>query len=612
MLPCFFFFSAVCAICGCQPTTDQPSRNVSSPYSPSGEKHAPKEVEASVQDLLAFENDGSVQSASGLEFIDVAEKSGISFSRYSDVVPGRFFLPEVMGGGVGWIDLDLDGQRDLYAVNGSPIWQESASTNAEHQSRIFRQHLSRFIDVTSAAEVGNGRYGQGCAVGDFDSDGFPDLYVTNFGRNLLLKNVGDGTFIDVTDEAVVAGNEWSTSAVWFDANSDGLNDLYVTNYVELNRDNHKVCQYQSGDGYCGPGAWNGIADRLYLNRGDGHFTEQLSNHWGASTAEAKGLAVAAVDFDGDRIPEVYVGNDMMPNFLFKRRTSADASSENGIYENVASSAGCAVSNEGMNEASMGVACADFDGNGLVDIFLTHYFESKNTLYRNLGQLLFEDASRQTRVAATSFDKLGFGTVAFDANLDGSADLLIANGHVLGPNHHPNEMTAQILINNGSGVFTDVSSNCGPYFSELCLGRGAAGADIDDDGRVDIAVSHLDRPLTLLQNLSKPSQHYIGIELLPLDRCHPVGAVVTVHSRHGSKSISVMAGGSYLSANDVRLVAVTGPQADPVSVSVLWPSGVTRDYHDLLPDRYWKLSEPGDAVCGTLRSGERQAGVVGHD
>jgi hypothetical protein len=553
---------------------------------------------STLEDLLSFDDPAS--NASGMsvpQFRDVAEVMGVRFRRFNDEVQGRFFLPEVMGGGIGWIDVDHDGRFELYATNGCPLWDEYDRSDSAYQNRLFRNLDRKFNDITSVSGTGDVGYGHGCAVGDMNADGFVDLYVTNFGRNTLLQSNGDGTYHDNTSESGVECNTWSTSAVWFDANSDRLNDLYVTNYLHMTRENHQTCNYGSGEGYCGPGGWDGVADVLYLNVGDGTFREQSGDAWGVPATGAKGLAVATVDFDDDRIPEVYVGNDMMPNFLLRRKTDTAMSSHGGIYENIASIAGCAVSYEGMNEASMGIACSDFDTDGRVDIFLTHYYESKNTLYRNLGNLLFEDASRQSRIAASSFDKLGFGTVSFDSNRDGADDIFVANGHVLGPNHFPNEMTAQILLNDGSGTFTDVSASCGPYFEMMCLGRGAAGCDFDNDGLLDVAVSHLDQQLSLLHNDTNPVGQYLGIELLSQDRCHPVGARIRVQSAQIDRTISVIGGGSYLSANDPRLLVAVGPTPEPLNVVMEWPSGRSVQYENLTSGRYWTLTERGEAVSG---------------
>jgi hypothetical protein len=585
---------------GCS-SSDPEADRLSQDATPSHEELQHKAPHSTLEDLLRFDDPArDVSALPTPQFRDVAEDVGVNFRRFNDEVKGRYFLPEVMGGGIGWIDVDHDGRFELYAINGCPLWDEYSPADSTYQNRLFRNLGQKFQDITSVSGTGDVGYGQGCAVGDLNADGFSDLYVTNFGRNALLQSNGDGTYQDNTQQAGVDCHNWSTSAVWFDANSDGLNDLYVTNYLQMTRENHRSCNYGSGEGYCGPGGWDGVSDVLYLNAGDGTFHEQSGDDWGIPANGAKGLAVAVVDFDDDQIPEVYVGNDMMPNFLLRRKARIENPSHDGIYENIANIAGCAVSFEGMNEASMGVACSDFDRDGLVDIFLTHYFESKNTLYRNLGNMLFEDASRQTRIAATSFDKLGFGTVSFDSNRDGADDIFIANGHVLGPNHSPNEMTAQLLLNDGSGVFTDVSVSCGPYFEKLCLGRGAAGCDFDNDGLLDIAVSHLDQQLALLRNDTEPSGHYLGIQLHAKNRCHPVGARIRVRSSQIDRTVSVIGGGSYLSANDPRLLIAVGPTPEPLNVTIEWPSGTSIQYENLIPGRYWALTEQGKAVSGERR------------
>lgn len=531
-------------------------------------------------------------------FRNVASDPAVNlhFMRFSDAVPGRYFLPEVMGGGVAWVDIDCDGMLDLYAINGRPLW-DTQSTSQSYTDRMYRNTPRGFIDITFVSGTSDSYYGQGCAVGDFNSDGFHDLYITNYGRNTLLCANGDGTFRDVTIQAEVGCEAWSSSAVWLDANLDGFADLYTVNYVNATRENHKSCDYVGIEGYCGPAAWDAVDDILYLNSGDGHFVTAKSIADNIVAANGKGLAVVAADFDGDAVAEIYVANDMTPNFLLKFVRHND-SFNSPLYREVAATSGCAVSFDGRNEASMGVACSDFDGDGLVDIFLTHFYESKNTLYRNLGSLLFEDASRQSRIAATSFDKLGFGAVAFDANLDGSDDIFIANGHVLGPNLEPNEMSPQLLLNDGKGTFSDVSSAIGGYFADRYLGRGVAGGDFDNDGRLDIAVSHLDVPLALLHNETPLENHFIGLKLLARDRCHPAGGRVVITSAGSSRVIPVVAGGSYLSSNDPRLLIGLGSNAGPVDVEVQWSPNHSTLYENLQIERYWVLPETRGAVSGT--------------
>lgn len=526
-------------------------------------------------------------------FVSVAAEAGIDFTFYSDTVPGRFFLPEVMGGGAAWLDVDQDGRLDLYLMNGCRLPTDPEQT--EHVNRLYLGRADgRFADATALAGADHNGYGQGCGAGDFDADGFPDLYLTNFGDDVLLRNNGDGTYADVTTTAGVSDPLWGSSVVWFDADDDADLDLYVVNYLDVRYDNARVCIFNELPGYCGPGEYAAVPDRLYLNGSDGTFTEALEE-LGLSAPDGKGLAVVAADFDLDLRPDLYVGNDMEANFLFTRSRNflADSSQRSGRpYAEVARMAGCAVSDVGLNEASMGIACSDFDLDGLPDIFLTHFFAQKNTLYHNLGGLTFADESRATRIAATSFEFNGFGTAAFDYDRDGAPDLFVANGHVLGPNLQPYEMTPQLLRNDGSGRFDDVSPGAGPYFLDLWLGRGVAPGDYDDDGDVDLAVTHLNKPVALLRNDTRAGRRFIGLDLRTSSRVPPVGGRVVVTAGDVRRTTSITAGGSYLSSGDPRLLIGLPDSADEATVEVFWASGRTERFEGLKTDRYWLILDGG--------------------
>lgn len=536
-------------------------------------------------------------------FISVAKSSGIDFTFFSDIVPDRYFLPEIMGGGAAWFDFDLDGWLDLYLMNGCPLdnskRDEAEKTAGPFRNRLFRSHgAGRFSDVSRLASAfqdaaaGN-RYGQGVAVGDYDADGFPDLYLANYGPNVLLRNNGDGTFSDVTHVANVADELWGTSPIWLDLNGDGYLDLYVVNYLLVTRENSTVCKYDGVIGYCGPGSYEAAPHRAFISGGDGTFVE-AAKEYGLLAPGGKGLASAALDFDNDLKAEIYVANDMMPNFLFTQsstyRADADSGSPSARYANVAMEAGCAVSGSGENEASMGVACGDFDGDQLVDIFLTHYYAHKNTLYHNLGNLLFHDDSYRTRIAATSYETLGFGTVAFDYDRDSAIDLFVANGHVLGPKHSPDAMPPQLLSNDGQGRFVDISEFSGPYFQQLWLGRGAAGGDYDNDGDLDLLVTHIGQPVALLRNDTQTKRHWIGVDLHTRERLTPVGGRVVVAAGTHRITLPVVAGGSYLCSSDPRLLFGLGDHAERVLVEVHWPSGRVDVYSDVQVDRYWRITE----------------------
>jgi hypothetical protein len=532
---------------------------------------------------------GPVQPAVMPVFTDVAVKSGIDFAFFSDTVRGRYFLPEIMGGGIAWLDYDGDGRLDVYFRNGTNLPFAAASTG-QHPSRLYRNlGAGQFAEVSAHSHADHEAYGQGAAVADYDADGFSDLYLANYGADALLHNNGDGTFTNVTGAAGVSDELWSTSAVWCDLDGDGLLDLYVANYMDVSFENHKTCEYSGRPGYCGPGSYESRPDAVYLNRGDGAFIES-ADRLGFVDDNGNGLAVIAADFDDDLRPEIFVANDMTPNHMFTQSTHFDVpGSPRPVYANVAPAGGSAVSYAGVNEAGMGISCADFDNDGRLDIFITHYYHQKNTLYHNRGLLIFDDDSRRTRIAETSYESLGFGTCPIDFDRDGDVDLFVANGHVLGPEQQPFEMRPQLLMNH-QGLFYDVSDQAGPYFQKLLLGRGVAGADYDDDGDIDIAVSHLDHRVALLRNETQTGRHFLGLDLKTKHRSVPVGGRVIVTTAGHRQVLPITAGGSYLSSGDPRIVAGLPKDARAVQVEIHWPSGRVDRFDDLTPDRYWLITE----------------------
>ena len=531
--------------------------------------------------------------SSQMHFQNVADEAGIDFRFFADIVPGRYFLPEIMGGGVGWIDFDVDGRLDLYVANGRPLVvtpedAARAATIPRQGNRLYRQTSdAHFTELAGHAAADVEAYSQGITVGDYDADGFKDVYVSSYGNDVLLSNNGDGTFTDVTITAGTTDPLWSTSGVWCDFSGDGLLDLYVVNYMKVTPETQKICQQEGKPKYCGPGDYEGVPDSVYVNRGDGTFAT-ATDDLGFSLSEGRsGLGVLAADFDEDLAAEVYVANDMEPNLLFTKASP----SEPRRYKEVAADSGCAVGGDGMNEASMGLACGDLDGDGRPDLYLTHYYHTKNTLYRNLGGLLFDDQSRRSGIAAATHERTGFGTIAADFDRDGDLDLFAANGHVLGPENPPFEMKPGLLQNN-DGRYFDRSSLAGSYFETTMLGRGAASADFDNDGDIDLAVSHIDQPLALLANVSKPGGSFIGFDLRSTDRLPPVGGRVRVEAGGRTWVVPVTAGGSYLSSNDRRLFVGLGSADDPVRVEVFWPSGNVSRYDGLDANGYWRIYESG--------------------
>ena len=531
------------------------------------------------------------------QFRDVAVDSGVEFAFHTDAVPGRYFLPEIMGGGAAWFDFDRDGWLDLFLVNGDELAAEPQQPKKYADALYRHRGDQHFEEISQPAFAATSGYGQGCAVGDFDADGFEDLFVSGFRTSTLLRNLGDGTFEDATTTTTSSTRiqDWGTSVVWLDINDDRNLDLFVVTYLDVTLANRQQCRFNGVPGYCGPGHYEAVVDRLFLNLGDGRFRE-AADEVGLAIPEGKGLGVVVLDFDRDGQNEIYVANDMTPNFLFQRQAGGSLPR----FRDIAPESGCAVSDMGQNEASMGVTCADFDGNGFYDIFLTHFYAQKNTLYRNLGGLQFEDDSRHSRIAATSFDFLGFGTVAFDYDRDGRSDLFIANGHVLGPEHKPFEMLPQMLHNDGQARFDDVGKLAGDYFRTPHVGRGAAGADYDNDGHLDLLVTHVDRPVALLRNETDTRGHFVGIELRRGDRLPPQGTQVIVEA--GSKRIVNMSvgGGSYLCANDPRLLIGLGDWSEAVTVEIRWQSGEVSRHENVPVDRYWLAFEGRELL--PLRTG----------
>lgn len=519
-------------------------------------------------------------------FVDVARELGVSVTQFNDAQPDRLLLPEVMGCGAAWADFDLDGHLDLFLSNGCPLDPKSVPRPQHHTRLLYGTPGQPFREVSEPSHANIIGYGQGVAVGDFDTDGFPDLYLANYGPNRLLHNNGDGTFSDVTAQANVADPRWSSSATWFDVDGDGDLDLYVVNYMDVTFQNHKICEYLGKPGYCGPGSYEAVPDAVYVNDGQGGFQDRAAE-LGLTAENGKGLAIIVADLNDDRLADIYVANDMTPNFLFTRNADMGTQASAVRYREIAQAAGCATSGTGMNEAGMGVACADFDADGRLDLFLTHYYHAKNTLYRNLGNMLFDDDSRRTRIAAVSRESLGFGNVAFDFDRDGDTDLCVANGHVLGPFQQPNEMLPQLLANS-DGLFSDVSSFAGPYFSQKVLGRCVAAADFDDDGDLDLGVTHLDRPFALLRNDTPTRRDWLGIELQTRSRIPAVGGQLIVQRGSLRMIQPIAAGGSYLATGDARLLFGLGSGQEPVDVEIRWPNGRTDQLRNVELNRYLRV------------------------
>lgn len=527
------------------------------------------------------------QAASGqrIRFTDVTARAGIGFAHKSGASPDKYMV-ETFGSGVAWIDYDRDGDPDLFFVNGAP-----GAANALYRN----DGDGTFTDVTAqagvaAAEPGPGVYKTGVAVGDFDSDGHPDLYVTAFGANLLFRNDGDGTFSDVTARAGVAGlpDEWSTSAGFLDYDRDGDLDLYVVNYLDFRLDDNPYCgsRRQGYRMYCHPTMFDGKADRLFRNEGDGTFTD-VSDRAGIANPTGKGLGVTFCDIDGDRDTDIYVANDTVRNFLFRNNG-------NGTFTDVAYGAGVGFDRNGKPQAGMGVDCGDIDADGLPDLFVTNFADELNSLYRNLGDGTFEEVAEAAGLGS-GYQPLGFGTKLFDADNDGDLDIYVTNGHVIDnvALYQPASTYAQrdLVYANAGGRFVDVTADAGPGLDALRVGRGLAVADFDNDGRLDVVISNLGQAPQLLRNDGDLPGHWIAIRAEGRRNTAGLGARVEVVTDAGTQVREVNNVSSYQSSNDVRLHIGLGAARTVRRLTVTWPGGATQVLEDVPADQVLVVKEP---------------------
>ncbi len=513
-----------------------------------------------------------------VQFVEVGVQSGLTHRHENGASPQKL-VTETNGSGLAAFDYDGDGLVDLFFVNGADLARGKPGPG----HRLYRNAGNlKFEDVTVKAGVqGNGTFGTGVAVGDYDNDSRPDLYITSFGGNQLFRNEGGGVFREVTKIAGVAADGWSTSAGFVDYNRDGYLDLYIVRYVEYDLKDHPYCGFNKPGHrmYCDPRMFDGKPDILFRNNGDGTFTD-VSKAAGIANPSGKGLGLAVGDIDNDGWPDLYIANDGVRNFLYHNQ-------RNGTFVDIAYASGAGFDANGKPQAGMGAEIADFDNDGLADIFVTNFSDELNTLYRNLGKLVLEDASAQAGLQS-GLETLGFGARLFDFDNDGDLDIHVTNGHVIDniQLYNPRLRYAQkdlLYENQGNGKFKDISASAGPAFAIEHVGRGSIVADLDDDGDLDIVIANLGARPFLFRNDSSPSGHWLSLDLSRPDARVEITVGGKTQHRYAT-SVN-----SYQSSSDPRLHIGLGPATKADRIQITWIDGTTEVMQNVAADRVLKVS-----------------------
>jgi len=521
-----------------------------------------------------------------VSFTDITAQAGINFKHVAS--PEKKYIVESMSGGVAMFDYDNDGRLDLFLVNSLTV--DLVKSKGKTKSQLYHNDGNgKFTEVGEQAGLSDVGWGMGVAVGDYNNDGYDDLYVTCLGPDHLFKNNGNGTFTDVTVKAGVSDPRWSTGASFFDYDHDGYLDLFVANYVDFDV-NHlpefgqgQTCTYKSIPVQCGPRGLKGAGDSLFHNNGDGTFTE-VSKKAGVSDPEGfYGLGVLTGDFDGDGWVDLFVANDSTPNFHY--RNNGD-----GTFKEIGFTTGTAVNENGSEQGSMGVTAGDYDHDGRLDIFITNFADEYNTLYHNDGPNSFTDVSYAAKLAAMSLPYVGWGTKFFDYDNDGWVDLLVVNGHVYPqlPNYRQPRLFHR---NNRDGTFTEISAQFGSIFTELHASRGVAFGDIDNDGDIDLLISDLDGPPQLLRNDNGNANNSILIKTVGVKSNRDgIGARVKVVAGDLTQVDEVRSGDSYLSQSDLRLHFGLEKRTKVDLIEVRWPSGVVEKITNVGVNRILTIKE----------------------
>jgi enediyne biosynthesis protein E4 len=514
--------------------------------------------------------------------------TGITWRHVNGRSP-EYYLPETTGAGCAFLDYDNDGWMDIYLVNSGKC--DFFDPNPPLRNALYKNNRNgTFTDVTEKAGVAAGGYGMGVAVGDYNADGFPDLYVTQYGRSILYRNNGNGTFTDVTEKAGVAAPGWSSSAVWFDYDNDGKLDLFVCRFVEFDKSKNKFCGNEKTKEryYCIPRVYQPARSWLFHNNGDGTFTD-VSMESGIGKVLGKAWGVVATDINNDGWMDLFVANDTVQNFLFLNKK--------GKFEDIGLQSGVAFSQDGRERSGMGVDSADFNQDGWQDLFVTNVDQEMYAIYKNNHDLTFEDLAGPMGLARTTRLMSGWGLKFFDYDNDGNLDLFIANGH---PDDRIEEHSANVqykepllLFHNNGKTLVNVSAEAGPAFDKDFAARGLAVGDITNTGALDVLISMNGEPPVLLKNKAAAGNHWLGVKLVGR-KCNPdaIGAKLTWTAGNLKRSQLKTGGGSYLSSHDPRMVLGLGANTRVDRLDVQWslPSGKVETFKDLPADSYITITE----------------------
>jgi hypothetical protein len=515
----------------------------------------------------------------GFHLVDVTAQAGINFHHNSGAYGGKW-LPETLGAGCAFLDYDRDGWQDILLVNGADWLGHKRAKSEVSTLKLYRNNRNgTFSDVTRSAGLEMEMYGMGVAIGDYDNDGYPDILVTCVGQNRLFKNTGKGTFVDVTKQSGLGGRQaLSTSAIWFDYDRDGLLDLFVCNYVKWSAEHDVFCSLDGKHkAYCTPEAYRGETCWLFHNRGDGTF-EDVTATSGIFDSSSKSLGVAMLDYDRDGWPDLLVTNDTQPNKLYRNQ-------RNGTFKDVAVDAGIAFSAEGRARAGMGVDVADFDNSGKPGVAITNFDNEMTGLYRLSDGGVYVDVATQSGVGLASKDKLVFGCVFLDVDLDGALDLAVVNGHIDDTARNVSgagyAQPPQLFLNSGKGSFTDVAAQAGGGFNQPKVGRGLAFGDFDRDGDFDLLITTNNGPAYLYRNDQTAGSRSMRVRLVGTkSNRDAIGAAVQITYAGSSQSRLVKGGSSYLSQSELPLTFGLGKQDKVDRLVIQWPSGKTEDYKNL--------------------------------